>query len=468
VNAITTTEATERATTTEIPWEGLRGTVTGRLHLPDDPDFAAVSTPWVVNVPQRPAAVLEVADTHDVVAAVQFANEHGVALSAQPRGHAARTTLDDTLLLRTRALDSIDVDIQRGTARVGAGVKWGELMARLDGTGLVALCGSNPDPSVVGLTLGGGVSWFTRKYGFTANSVVSFEVVDPCGDLVTVTRASDPDLFWALRGGGGDFGIVVSVELALMLAPSIYGGKLMWAVEHAGAVLKAFRDLALTAPDELTVWGHVYHFPPLPDLPEPIRGRSFVGVAFTHLGSAAEAEALIKPLRDAAPVQLDLVGPVPPRAMGEVAQEPTEPMPSLEFGTLLTGLDEAAIDRIVAVVGDRERCPLIVTQLRGLGGGFARTSPAAGAVAAVQEPFQLFAVGVPAVPELARAIPAAFAALAGAVEGLATGHAMPNFTPDGSPNSVCYPPETLERLRRIKLERDPKGIIRSNKPVLGE
>ncbi|HET6939373.1 MAG TPA: FAD-dependent oxidoreductase, partial [Nocardioides sp.] len=288
MNAITTTETVAPAHTAEIPWDRLRGAVAGRLHLPGDPEWGAVSTPWIVNVPQRPAAVLEVADSRDVATAVRFAADHGVAVTAQPRGHAARTTLDDTLLLRTRALDSIEVDIQRGTARVGAGVKWGELMARLDGTGLVALCGSNPDPSVVGLTLGGGVSWFTRKYGFTANSVVSFELVDPSGDLVTVTRTSDPDLFWALRGGGGDFGIVVSIELALMLAPSIYGGKIMWPVEHAAAVLKAFRDLALTAPDELTVWGHVYHFPPLPDLPEPIRGQSFVGVAVTHLGTAAE------------------------------------------------------------------------------------------------------------------------------------------------------------------------------------
>jgi FAD/FMN-containing dehydrogenase len=468
VNAITTTETVAPDLTTEIPWDRLRGTVSGRLHLPGDAEWVAVSTPWIVNVPQRPAAVLEVADPQDVVTAVRFAADHGIAVTAQPRGHAARTTLDGALLLRTRALDTIDVDIQRGTARVGAGVKWGELMARLDGTGLVALCGSNPDPSVVGLTLGGGVSWFTRKYGFTANSVVSFDVVDPCGDLVTVTRTSDPDLFWALRGGGGDFGIVVSIELALMLAPSVYGGKILWPVEHAAAVLKAFRDLALTAPDELSIWGHVWHFPPLPELPEPIRGRSFVGVVLTHLGTAAEAEALLRPLRDAAPVAFDLVGPVPPSGMGMVAQEPTEPMPSLEYATTLTELDDAAIDRIVAVVGDRERSPLIVTQLRGLGGGFARTSPGSGAVAPVEEPFQLFAVGVPAVPELAQAIPAAFRALDEAVEGLATGHAMPNFTPDGAPNSVCYPPETLERLRRIKLERDPQGTIRSNKPVLGD
>jgi FAD/FMN-containing dehydrogenase len=467
VNAITTTEATGPALGTDVPWERLRGSVAGRLHLPGDPDWVGVSTPWVVNIPQRPAAVLEVADAADVVTAVRFAADRGIAVTAQPRGHAARTTLDDTLLLRTRALDAIDVDVARGTAKVGAGVKWGELMARLDGTGLVALCGSNPDPSVVGLTLGGGVSWFTRKYGFTANSVVGFEVVDPRGNLLSVTRSSDPDLFWALRGGGGDFGIVVSMEVALFLAPSIYGGKLMWPVEQAAAVLKAFRDVAVSAPDELTLWGHVYHFPPLPDLPEPIRGRSFVGVAFAHLGTADEAERLLAPLRAAAPVELDLVGPVPPSGMGEVAQEPTEPLPSMEFGTLLTGLDDAAIDRIVAVVGDRERCPLIVTQLRGLGGGFARTSPAAGAVAPVGEPFQLFAVGVPAVPELVPVIERTFQALGGAVAGLAVGHALPNFTPDGAPNSLCYPPETLDRLRRIKRERDPLATIRSNKPVLG-
>ena len=464
---MTTSLETVPETAGGTDWAGLRRQVAGRLVTPTDPDWALARMPWIVNVDQQPAAVLEVAHPGDVVTAVRWAAENAHAVSAQPTGHAPRTTLDGTLLLRTRALGGIEVDAGRRVASVGAGVKWGELLAALDGTGLVALAGSNPDPSVVGLTLGGGVSWFTRKHGFTANSVVAFDVVDPTGALVHVTRASDPELFWALRGGGGDFGIVVRVELALFPAPDLYGGRLMWPVEHAAAVLKAFRDVALTAPPELSVWAHVYHFPPMPDLPEPIRGRSFVGIAATHLGSAAEAERLLAPLRAAAPVEMDLMGEVPVGRLGEVAAEPTDPMPGMEHSMLLHGLDDCTIDKLVAVVADPRTSPLAVVQIRGLGGAFGAISSAHGAVTPVTAAFQLFALGVPAVPELAAAIPHAFAAIDAAVGHYATGRRMPNFSGDGQDDTAGYDPATLVRLQEIKRSRDPLGVIRSNKPVLG-
>ena len=448
-------------------FEALRTAVAGRLVTPDDADFQAVRTPWVVNVDQQPAAVLEVAHVGDVVAAVRWAAAHGTSVSAQPTGHAPRTTLDGTLMLRTRALQGIEIDPVRRTATVGAGVKWGELCAALDDTGLMALAGSNPDPSVVGLLLGGGVSWFTRAHGFTANSVVSVDLVDPCGELVHVTRASDPELFWAVRGGGGDFGIVVRVELALFDAPELYGGQLLWPVEHAPAVLRAFRDLALVAPRELTLWAHVLHFPPIPDVPEPLRGRSFVNVAATYLGSAQMAEILLWSLREAAPVEMDLMGPFTPSGLGAVAAEPTDPMPGMEHSMLLSGLDDEAIDALCAAVVDPRTCPLMIVQIRGLGGAFADENPAGGAVRPVPEPFQLFALGVPAVPALAEAIPFGFAAIDGALGRLASGHRMPNFVGNGQSDASGYDDGRLARLQEIKRQRDPEGVIRSNKPVLG-
>lgn len=448
-------------------WGSLRARTAGRLLTRTDPGYDAARTPWIVNVDQRPAAVLEVADVGDVVEAVRWGIAHGVGVSAQPTGHAPRRTLDDTLLLRTRALQGIRLDRDRRTVTVGAGVKWGELCASLDGTGLMALAGSNPDPTVVGLVLGGGVSWFTRKHGFTANSVVALDVVDATGELVHVTRASDPDLFWALRGGGGDFGIVVGLELGLFDAPEMYGGQLLWPVEHAATVLRAFRDLAQVAPRELSIWAHVLHFPPIPDVPEPLRGRSFVNVAATYLGSRQMAEMLLWSLRDAAPVEMDLMRPLTPGEVGGVAAEPTDPMPGLEHSALLTGLDDDTIDALVATVGDPRTCPLTVVQIRGLGGAFGEDEPGGGAVRPVPEPFQLFALGVPAVPELAAAIPHAFAAVDAAIGPVASGHRMPNFTGLGQQDDAGYDADRLARLQQIKRERDPYGTIRSNKPVLG-
>jgi len=330
---------------------------------------------------------------------------------------------------------------------------------------LMALCGSNPDVTVVGLTLGGGVSWFTRKHGFTANSVVSFDVVGADGELRHVTRSSDPDLFWALRGGGGDFAVVVRMELALFDAAEMYGGQLMWPVEHAAEVLRAFRDLALVAPRELSLWAHVMHFPPVPDVPEPLRGKSFVTVASTYLGDAKMAEILLWSLRDAAPVALDLMGPITPAGLAAVAAEPTEPMPALEHSLLMTGFDDEAIESLVAAVADPTTCPLAMVQVRGLGGAFGEDVPTGGAVRPVPEPFQLFAMGVPAVPELAAAIPHGFAAIDAALAHVTGEHRMPNFTAADQADEAGYDAERLARLRAIKRVQDPQGVIRSNKPV---
>ena len=273
-----------------------------------------------------------------MVAAVRWGAAHGVPVAVQPGGHAPRATLDGTLLLRTRALQGIDVDPVRRTATVGAGVNWGQLCDALDGTGLMALCGSNPDVTRRRAHPRRRRQLVHRKHGFTANSVVSFDVVGADGELRHVTRSSDPDLFWALRGGGGDFAVVVRMELALFDAAEMYGGQLMWPVEHAADVLRAFRDLALVAPRELSLWAHVMHFPPIPDVPEPLRGKSFVTVASTYLGDAKMAEILLWSLRDAAPVALDLMGPVTPAGLAAVAAEPTEPMPALEHSLLMSGL----------------------------------------------------------------------------------------------------------------------------------
>jgi FAD/FMN-containing dehydrogenase len=445
--------------------DALRRTVRGRLTTPADVDYDRARRPWVVNVEQRPAAVLDVSHVDDVVAAVRWGAENGVAVSAQPTGHAPRATLDDTLLLRTRALGGIEVDAVRRTVSVGAGVKWGELCDAIDDTGLMALCGSNPDVSVVGLSLGGGVSWFTRLWGFTSDTVVSFDVVTPDAELVRVTATSDPDLFWALRGGGGDFGIVVRIELTLFEAPQLYGGQLLWPIEHGPAVLRAFRDLSRTAPRELTMWAHLQHFPPIPDVPEPLRGRSFVRVASVHVGSAAAGRHLLAPLITSAPVEMNLLGRVTPGTLASVAAEPTEPMPGIETSLLLDDLDDHAIDTLCAIFSDPRTCPLMLVQLRQLGGAFAEEPAVPSAVRRVPERFQLFALGIPVAPGLAAAIPHGLRAVESAFARLASQHRMPNFVPESGSDDEGYDAERLARLRAIKAARDPRGVVRSNKPV---
>lgn len=446
----------------------LASALPGRVITQEDPAWEEARLAWLLLVDQRPAALVHCEDEHDVVTAVRWAARHDWPVTAQPRGHAGRTTLDGTVMLRTGGLKTLEVDVERRVARVGAGVKMGELMAALDGTGLVALSGSNPDPSVVGLCLGGGVSWFTRKYGFGANSVLAFDVVDAHGQLRHVSAETDPELFWALRGGGGDFGIVVAVEVSLKPEPQLYGGRLYWDLADAAAVFRAFRDLSERAPREMTLWAHLYHFPDDPIMPAWQRGRSFVSVAAIHLGPPDEAEALLAGLRAAGPVVHDVMRPLQPSDVGGVAEEPTEPLPMLEEGTLLDALDDAAIDGLVEAFADPAHCPLLLVELRQLGGAFAERPADGGAVSPVDAAYSMLALGM-VVPGLeAEAVFAAFDRVAEPVARLATSRRLPNLTGEHQGNAAGYDGEALARLRTLKQERDPEGRFRSNKPVLGD
>ncbi len=447
--------------------DDLRRRIAGRLHTPGDETWEAVRTPWVVNIPQHPMAVLEVRDADDVVAAVRWAVDHGFQVTAQPTGHSGLSALDETLLLRTRALGGIEVDVRRRTATVGAGVKAGELCAALEGTGLTFLCGSNPDPSVTGMTITGGISWFGRAYGLGADSIVSVELVDGLGRYRRLSATEDPELFWAVRGGGGDFGIITRLEVALHPAPAVYGGRFLWPLEQTEAVLRTFKEATEVAPEQLTTWFHVYQFPPFPDVPEPIRGKSFASVAIAFIGSAEEAEPHLAAYRAIPGMVMDLVGEVPLSALGSIAEEPTDPMPGMQHSQLLEDLDDDAIAALVATVGPDSGSPLTIVQIRHLGGAFAADRPGRGSHGPVTEPYNLFALGVPAVPELVAPIEMFFGRLGASVAHVASGRTLLNFLEWDEEPGKWWAPATRERLASAKAVSDPLQTIRSNRSVRG-
>jgi FAD/FMN-containing dehydrogenase len=445
--------------------EDLRRRVVGRLYTPADAEWNSARMAWVVNIPQHPMAVLEVHDADDVVAAVRWAVEHGCRVTAQPTGHAGISTLDQTVLLRTRALGGIDIDVQRRTATVGAGVKAGELCDALEGTGMTFLCGSNPDPSVTGMTITGGISWFGRAYGLGADSIVSIELVDGLGRCRRLSATEDPELFWAVRGGGGDFGVITRLEVALHPCAEVYGGRLLWPIEQMDAVLRTFREATESAPEQLTTWFHVYRFPPLPEIPEPIRGKAFAGVAVAFIGSRAEAEPHLAAYRAIPGMAMDLVGEVPLSALGAIADEPTDPIPGMQRSHLLDALDDDAIAALVATVGPDSGSPLTIVQIRHLGGAFAADREGRGSHGKVTEPYSVFALGVPAVRELVAPIELFFGRLSAAVAHVASGRTLLNFLEYDEDPGTWWSSETRERLAAAKQVSDPLGTIRSNRPV---
>jgi FAD/FMN-containing dehydrogenase len=354
------------------------------------------------------------------------------------------------VLLRTGRLDGLDIDPGTRRARIGAGVSSGRVQAAAARHELTGLPGSSPVVSVTGVALGGGLSWFGRRHGWVADSVTAFDIVDAGGHRRRVTAGSDPDLFWALRGAGGDFAIVTGLELALHRAPRLYGGRVLWTAEHAPAALDAYREITATAPPELTVWLDLLHFP---------GSAPMVAVDATHLGDADEARGLLAPLDRLGPPLSDSRGVMATSEIGGITAEPTDPGAGASRGELLTELDDLAAKTLLA----DPIAPLMSVQIRHLGGAFAQ--PSDSPHGPLTEPHALYLFGVPSDPATAEAITARQRALADALP--VSGRKPFTYLDPAASVADAFTPATLDRLRGIKHRHDPRNTFRSNFPVGG-
>ncbi|MDF2706044.1 MAG: FAD-linked oxidase [Nonomuraea muscovyensis] len=429
----------------------LRGVLRGTVLTAGEEGFEQARKPWNRAVDQPVRAVVEAADADDVAALVRHARLAGLTITTQPSGHGATGNTGEVILLRTTRLDELDIDPGERTARVGAGVKWGRVLEAASPYGLTGLAGSSPAVTVTGYTLGGGLSWFGRAHGFASQSVRAFDVVDATGSRARVTAETDPDLFWALRGGGGDFAIVTAIEFDLHPAPRLYGGRMLWTADRAPAVLDAYRQITATAPDELTVWYDLLQFPGAAPL---------VAVDAAFLGDGGDAQTLLRPLDKISGPLSDSRAMMPVAQLGSITAEPTDPGPGRSRAELLTGLT----DDVVAALLERPIDPLLSVQLRHLGGAFARPSDtSAGHVA---EPFALYMFGIPG-QDGGAAVRDRQHQIADALIPHTSGRKPFTFLAPGERAANAFTPQTLARLRALKRARDPRGTFRSNFPVLG-
>jgi FAD binding domain-containing protein len=277
----------------------------GRVVLPEHVGFNEARRAWNLAIDQRPAAVAFPESLQHVAAVVLFAREFGLRVAAQGTGHSAAPlgSLDDTILLKTDRMRGVSIDPARRTARVRAGTVWLEVVEAAARHGLAALAGSSPDVGVVGYTLGGGLSALGRRYGLAANHVSAIELVTADGRLVRADPENEPDLFWALRGGGGSFGVVTAIEFKLFSITQAYAGILWYPIDRDLEVLHAWRELTQSdLPDELTTVGRFLNLPPIPEIPEPVRGQSFAIIEVYHLDDPVQADDLLAPLRALGPL----------------------------------------------------------------------------------------------------------------------------------------------------------------------
>ncbi|MGY1747081.1 FAD-binding oxidoreductase [Blastococcus sp. SYSU D00695] len=442
--------------------EELRGRVHGPVYAAGDDGLAAEVATWNLAVRHTPALAVGATCAADVVAAVQFAVAHGLPVAVQATGHGPVRDAAGALVVTTRRMQGVAVDPHRRTARVQAGVRWAAVLEAAAEHGLAGLCGSSSDVGVVGYTLGGGLGPLGRRFGFAADTVQAVEIVTADGTLRRVDATTDPELFWAVRGGKGSFGVVTAIEIGLVPLRSVLGGGVFFAAEDAAAVLHAYRAWAPTLPEEASSSIAVLRLPPLPELPPPLQGQTVVHLRYVYTGEdPAEGERLLAPMTAAGRVVLGAVTPLLTTELDAVHMDPRDPMPAWEKGMLLADLPAEAVDAFLAAAGPDAPVPLAMAEIRQLGGALARQPAVPNAVSGRSGAWSVMLIG-PLLPELADVVPAAGRGVLAALRPWAAPGCLVNFLGDvRGPDEVlaAWAPADTERLLAVKRAVDPADVF---------
>jgi len=450
--------------------EALRGGLRGAAYAPGEEGYEEGRRAFNLNAHQHPALVVMAAGAADVIAAVRFARELGLGVGVLATGHAVAAPCDGGVLINTSRMRGVRVDPEAQTARVEAGALWRDVISEAQVFGLAGLLGSSSGVSVVGYTMGGGFGWLGRKYGFNADSVREADVVSADGELLRASAYDHQDLFWGLKGGGGNFGVVTSLEFALYPLTTVYGGNLFYPVERAPEVLSLYSRWVEALPDEMATAVAFMNFPPLPMIPEPLRGGSFVSVRGCYCGDPPEAgEELLGPWREFGEPLIDTFRVMSYREMDMIGMDPVDPIGAYTHVELLGELSPEAIAKLVEVAGVDSNSPLILLELRHLGGALERPPADLSPIGRRNSKFTMEGVGATPTPEVAQAVQAHLAYVAEEMRPYETGATYVNFLElDGAtPERVraAYSPEDWERLVGLKNRYDPDNLFRFNRNI---
>ncbi|WP_066039565.1 FAD-binding oxidoreductase [Herbiconiux solani] len=446
----------------------LAASIGGAVLRPGDAGYGQARTGYNLAAIRDPDVVVRAADSDDVAAAVAFAAREDLPVAVISTGHHATRPIHGGMLIVTEALRQIVIDPVGRRAQLGAGVAWGDVLEASLPFGLAPLHGSSPLVGVVGFSLGGGISpTMGRAHGWAADHVTALRVVVGDGTEREVSATDDPDLFWAIRGGRSNVGVVTAIEVELFPVADFVGGGIFFDGQHARAVLEAYRALTDGAPDALTTSIALLRMPPLPGVPQILAGEFRIHLRVAYQGPAAEADALLAPIRAAAPVLFDTVAKMPYADFASIHSDPVDPAPFTERTAMLETLDTEVIDALLAEVGPKADPGVEIVELRQLGGALARIPENPGPVDNRDAAFVLWAVVVGPPPVRTDGIRDADALIA-AVSGWSTGRQYLNFAPDGEDSSptALYPADALARLRAIKGRVDPQNLFRLQQPLV--
>lgn len=429
------------------------------LVLAGDPGYDEARLAWNLAADQRPLAIATPASVEALRRIVRAVARAGIRIAPQGTGHNAmplvQAGLADAVLLRLHALREVSIDPSRRTATIGGGALWREVVEAAAVHGLTASHGSAGDVGAVGYVLGGGLSFYGRRHGLAAHHVRAFDVVTASGDLLRATPFEHVGLFWALRGGGGGFGVVVSMEIELLPYAEVHGGFLLWDISAAPAVLRAWRDWTTGLDRAATTSLRLLRFPALPELPPFLSGRSLVVIDGAVLASDDRAAELLRPLRDLGP-EVDTFARIPATAMLDVHMDPPVPTAAVSDHAMLRALDDGTIGALLAVAGPGAQGAPSIVELRHVGGALA--DEMAAALPQLDGEYALFAVEPVPMPEAAEGARARTRAIVAALGEADTGRPYLNFVEERVDLTVVFGRESVDRMRRVRALYDPMQV----------
>ena len=450
--------------------ESLRAKVKGHVVVPEDPSYDEARRVWNGMVDRKPAAVVRCISTSDVVAAVTFARERELLLAVRCGAHSTPgySTCDGGVVIDLRPMHAVEVDPDALVARVQGGAVWAELDAATQEHGLAVTGGRVSDTGVGGLALGSGSGWLERMYGFTCESLLSAEVVTARGEVVTASGDENPDLFWGLRGGGGNFGVVTEFRFRLHpVGPILNAGLLLWPRAQAGEVIRFYREFMAEAPDEVGGGVALLTAPPEPFVPSELQGQPAVGVIYCYVGGLDQGEKAALPLREFGRPVVDVIQPVPYVALQSML-DAGMPTGIREYFKVdwLGSLSDEVIDTVVAHC-QQLPAPFGQLILAPMGGAVSRSVGADIALSVVDAPWLYFCLSMwmdSTEDERNRAWARGFAA---AMHQFGSGKAFSNFIePDeGDRLRASYGEEKYKRLLDLKRRWDPHNLFRLNQNI---
>jgi FAD/FMN-containing dehydrogenase len=446
--------------------ETLRSRLEGQLITAASADFDAARKVLYINVDRRPLAIVRAANAQDVAETVRFARERGLPLAVRSGGHslAQLSVIDDAVVVDLSAMKRVSIDPDTRMARVQPGATSGDLAGPANAHGLALTTGDTHSVGMGGLTTGGGIGFMVRKYGLAIDNLLAAQVVTAAGEIVTASASENSDLFWAIRGGGGNFGIVTEFTYQLAPVGQILGGELM--LPASREVIRGYLDYVASAPDDLTTIANLWHAPPAPYVPQERVGELVLSILVCWTGSIAEGERALAPLRALATPVADAVGPIQYPDIYRFTAFAAEPHAASIRSMFADELSDAALDAALDAM-NHASSPFSLIQFRGLGGALARVGNDATAFAHRDKRYFVAIIGI----------------WLDAAEDAATHSAWTEslwrtYRPEGSGVYVnflenegaarvrdAYPPATFARLVEIKRRYDPQNIFRFNQNI---